>query len=147
MTSERIILLDRAGTALFVIVAVAATVFLDQLGLVAAIVSLVLFAAGCFFFLWAYGVAVGRSRTDSIGIGGLYFLQGSAPREIQIALLVPLAVQISVALATAAIRPFTSQAFGVLVPMYGMGLAGLWGAKFGTYPPRAEKPGAPDSDR
>ena len=43
------------------------------------IVSLVLFAVGMVVFVWAYAVAVGRSRTDLIGIGGLFFLAGSAP--------------------------------------------------------------------
>ena len=147
MNGGRIIALSRIGTAVFVVAAVAATIFVDDLGLAAAIVSLVLFAAGCVFFLWAYGVAISRSRTDAIGIGGLYFLQGSAPRNVQVALLVPLAVEVVVALATAAIRPFTPLAFGVLVPMYGLGLAGLWGAKFGTFGPREAKPGPSEPDR
>ena len=147
MSGGRIVLASRVGTAVFVVTALAATVFLDALGLVAAIVSLILFAAGCVAFLWAYGIAVGRSRTDAIGIGGLYFLQGSAPRDVQVALLVPLAVQVVVALTTAAIRPFTSLAFGVLVPMYGLGLAGLWGARHGSFGPREPKPGGPGQGR
>ena len=147
LPGERIVLASRLGTAVFVVTAVAATIFLDALGLVAAVVALVLFAAGCVAFLWAYGVAIGRSRTDAIGIGGLYFLQGSAPRSAQVALLVPLVVQVVVALGTAAIRPFTSLAFGVLVPMYGLGLAGLWGAKHGSFGPREPKTGRSDPDR
>jgi hypothetical protein len=147
MNGGRIITLSRIGTAIFVIAAVAATIFVDELGLVAAVVSLVLFAAGCVCFLWAYGVAIARSRTDAIGIGGLYFLQGTAPRDVQIALLIPLAVEVVVALAAAAIRPFTPLAFGVLVPMYGLGLAGLWGAKYGTFGPRDGNTGASDPDR
>src|SRR4051812_35301731 len=96
-----IILASRVGTGVFVVSAVAATIFLDTLGLTSAIVSLTLFLVGCGCFLWAYGVAVSRSRTDAIGIGGLYFLQDSAPRRIQVALLVPFAVEVVVALATA----------------------------------------------
>ncbi len=42
-------------------------------------VSLVLFFVGIGLFFWAYAVAVNRSRTDLIGLGGLFFLAGSAP--------------------------------------------------------------------
>jgi hypothetical protein len=41
-----------------------------------------------------------------------------------------------VAVATAAVRPFTPLAFGILVPLYGLGLAGVWAAAFGTFGPR-----------
>jgi hypothetical protein len=47
-----------------------------------------------------------------------------------------LAVEILVALTTASVRPFTSLAFGVLAPVYGLALAGLWGAQYGTFKPR-----------
>jgi hypothetical protein len=53
-------------------------------------------------------------------------------------LLVPLGIQIVVAVATAAARPFTPLAFGILVPLYGLGLAGVWGAAFGTFGPRRQ---------
>jgi hypothetical protein len=53
-------------------------------------------------------------------------------------LLVPLGIQIVVAVATAAARPFTPLAFGILVPLYGLGLAGVWGAAFGTFAPRRQ---------
>jgi hypothetical protein len=41
-----------------------------------------------------------------------------------------------VAFAAAALRPFTSLAFGILVPMWGLALAGVWGARHGTFGPR-----------
>ena len=43
---------------------------------------------------------------------------------------------IVVGLVTALVRPFTGLAFGVLTPVFGLGLIGLWGARLGTYPPR-----------
>ncbi len=140
---DRIVLASRVGTAVFVVTAVAAVIDRDTFGLVAVAVDLVLFLVGCVVFLWAFGVAVGRSRTDAIGIGGLYFLQGSAPKPIQVALLVPFAVQVGVALVAAGLKPFTSLAFGVLVPMFGLAQAGLWGARYGHFGSRYddEKPG------
>lgn len=139
---SRIILVSRVGTVAFVVTATAAVIDGDLFGLVAVAVDLVLFLIGCVVFLWAFGVAVNRSRTDAIGIGGLYFLQGSAPRQVQVALLVPFGVQVVVALVTAGLRPFTSLAFGVLVPMFGLAQAGLWGARYGHFGSRSddEKP-------
>lgn len=138
---RRIITASRAGTAVFTVTATAAVVDKDAFGLANVVVSLILFAIGCVVFLWAFGVAVNRSRTDAIGIGGLYFLQGSAPRRVQVALLVPLAVQVAVALVSAGLRPFSSLAFGVLVPMFGLGQAGLWGARYGWFGPRSDAEG------
>jgi len=125
-------------TVVFSIVAVVSAVFLNHLNALVVVVSLVLFVAGCVTFLWAYAIAVNRSRTDAIGIGGLYFLQGTAPLPVQIRLLGALTVQTVVAVVTAAVHPFTSQAFAVLAPMFGLGLAGLWGARYGKFGLRTE---------
>lgn len=138
---RRIITVSRLGTVVFTVTATAAVVDRDAFGLVNVVVSLALFSVGCVVFLWAFGIAVSRSRTDAIGIGGLYFLQGTAPRRVQAALLVPLAVQVTVALVAAGLRPFTSLAFGVLVPMFGLGQAGLWGARHGLFGSRFSSEG------
>jgi hypothetical protein len=133
-----------AGTAVFTVSAVLAAIWPDRFRIAAAAIALVLFAAGCVVFLWAYAIAVGRSRHDAIGIGGLYFLADSAPKDVQRTLMLSFAVEIVVSLATAGVRPFTSLAFGTLVPVFGLGLAGLWGARYGHFPPRrpevAEEP-------
>lgn len=125
------------GTAVFAATAVAA-VATPGATIPAAAVALGLFAAGIGIFLWAYAIAVNRSRTDAIGIGGLFFLAGTetAPKGVKRALLASLAAQTVVALATAAARPFTTLAFGVLVPLYGLALTGLWGARHGRFGPR-----------
>lgn len=100
-----------------------------------------LFVSGIGLFFWAYAVAVGRSRTDEIGIGGLFFLAGeTAPKVVQRQLLASLGAELAVALAAAAARPFTSLAFGVLTPLYGLSLTGLWGAKRGSFATRADRP-------
>ena len=126
-----------AGTVVFAVTAVAAVVS-EAATVVAAGVALALFAAGIGIFFWAYAIAVNRSRTDAIGIGGLFFLAGSAtaPAGVKRALLASLALQTAIGLATAAARPFTPLAFGVLVPLYGLALTGLWGARHGRFGPR-----------
>ena len=135
LEGARIIRASIGGTALFVLAALIGTIDLD-LAVVTVVVSLVLFAVGTAAFLVAYVKAIARSRYEAIGMGGLFFLAGTAPRRVQVLLLGSLAVQTVVALVAASVRIYTPMAFGLLVPMYGLGLAGLWGASFGTFPPR-----------
>lgn len=133
------------GTALYCAVAVAATVWTDAGGPAVAAVSLLLFLGGSVAFLWAYFVALERSRSELIGVGGLFFLAGCAPPSVQRSMMLSLGIQTTVAVITASIRLYTALAFGILVPMWGLGLAGLWGARHGVFPQRpdlrAKKPG------
>ncbi|MBW3614311.1 MAG: hypothetical protein KY439_03255 [Actinobacteria bacterium] len=133
---ERIVAASWSGTALFTATAAAAVVE-EAARPAAAAVAVGLNVVGVAVFFWAYAVAVNRSRSDAIGIGGLFFLAGEvAPRQVRRSLLAALAAQVAVGLATAAARPFTSLAFGVLVPLYGLALTGLWGAKYGRFEAR-----------
>ena len=132
-----IITVSWIGTGIYVVTSVIATVSPDGFGVPAATVSLILFFIGCGVFFWAYLVAVQRSRTDLIGIGGLYFLQGTAPRAVQVRLVGSLVVQVVVAIVTSSIRLYSPLAFGFLVPVFGIGMCGLWGARYGTFEPRS----------
>jgi hypothetical protein len=127
------------GTAVFVVTS-ALAVAVRSTEVVAFVVAAVLFVAGTGVFLGALVAAAGRSREHEISIGGLFFLQGSAPTPVRRRLLGAFAVEVAVGLAAAAARPFTSLAFGVLVPMYGLGLTGLWAARYGTFGPRRPAP-------
>ena len=127
------------GTAAFAVTAVAA-VALEALDPVALVVDVLLFVTGVVVFVAAYARAVNRSRSESIAVTSLYFLAGSAPPEVRRSLLGALAAQILVGLATAIARPYTILAAGTLVPLYGLGLCGLWAARHGTFPPREEPP-------
>ena len=88
---------------------------------VTVIISLVLFALGTAVFFVAYAKAVARSRYEAIGMGGLFFLAGTAPRRVQVLLLGSLGVEIVVGFVAASVRIYTPVAFGLLVPMYGLG--------------------------
>ncbi len=125
------------GTGVFTVTALAA-VAVSELRPVAVVVDAALFAAGCVAFAAAYLRGLGRSRSERVAVTGLYFLSESAPPEVRRSLLGSLAVQVIVALATAIARPYTSLAAGTLVPMYGLGLCGLWAARHGAFPPRTD---------
>ncbi len=126
-----------AGTVALVAVTALAALWPDELAVLSAAVSLPLFVLGSVAMLAAFARAVERSRTEAIGMGGLYLLAGSAPPAVQRSMMTSLGVQVAVGLAGAIVRPYTALAFGVLASMWGLGLAGLWGARHGTFEPRA----------
>ncbi len=124
------------GTGVLGAASLAGVVDPDRLGGLAAGVSLVLFAVGCVAFLVAYARAVVRSQAEEISVAGLFGLSGSAPKAVQRSLLLSVGAQTAIVVTAASIRPFTALAFGILAPVYGVGVAGLWGAAHGTFPPR-----------
>ena len=130
-----------AGTGLFTITAGLAAAVPDA-DIVALAVALLLFLCGTTVFAVALVQAAGRSRRDELTLAGLFFLEG-APVAARRLLLGSLALEVVVALVTAAVRPNSSLAFGVLAPMWGQGLAALWGARHGSFPPRRRPPGMP----
>ena len=143
-------------TVLFVVTAVLATWTFDAPWKNIAVgVAVGCFSVGVIVFLWGYWTAVQRSRYDNIAVASLYFLvDHCAPKNVMRVMNVLLAVQVVVGVATASIRsttdgePGSTLAFGILVPMMGLGFNGLWGAFYGTFRPRAhqENPGVPDDE-
>ena len=141
MQGEAIVRASWIGTAAFGVTA-ALGVAVPAVDFVPFLLSIALFAAGTVAFFMAYARAVSRSRTDKVGVMALFFLEGRvAPRPVRRNLLGSFVVQIVVAVAVAAARPNTSLAFGILVPVYGLALAGLWGARHGVFPERTPRPG------
>jgi hypothetical protein len=128
------------GTGLLVGTSLAAAVAPDTFGLPHAVLSCVLFAVGTGALLWAYALGVTRSRTDAVTIPGLFFLAGdTAPAEVRRPLRIALAVEVVAVVVAASIRPYTEVAFGILAPMYALGLMAAWGGRHGTFAPRAPK--------
>jgi hypothetical protein len=147
-----IVVADVVGTVAFTVTAVtAAVVFSTASQWVGAITAMALFAVGVFAFLWSFYNAVQRSREEEISVTQVYLLLGApTPARVRRIMLGMLFVQIVVGLATAIGRseaadgsPGTSLAVGVLVPMFGIGLNGLWCAFHGVFPPRAESVTSP----
>lgn len=138
-------------TILFTLVAAAGAIWQDTqpAKVTFVVVSLALFAIGIGLAIWAYAVAVERSRTDQISVGSLYLLMGGvAPRQVATRMWLAWGVQIVVALTVGIIGATglrkgenNALAFGALVPMFGIGCNGLWVAKNGVFTARqvAEK--------
>jgi hypothetical protein len=121
------------ANALFAVTAAPAAITGDDALVAIAIgCALLLFFVAIGAFVYAFALAVARSaRGDNVAVANLFFLQGSAPRSVQRSFLVLFLVCLAIAVATVAWEPF-----GVLVPMLPIGLAGVWAARYGTFPPR-----------
>ena len=153
MNGLRIIRFNILGTLIFSVSALWAAIVFDGLAKSqGVVVALVLFAIGTGVFLWGYWTAVQRSREQEISVAELYFLMGQAiPKKVKVVMHSCLTAQCVVAVATALARPNTLQegaesssrgstlAFGVLVPVLGLGLNGLWAATYGTFGARRLK--------
>jgi len=135
LNGEGIVRASWAGTVVFGVGTVAGVVAPGELQWVGFAVSLALFVVGCVVFVWAFALAVGRSRTEEIAVSTLYLMAGS-PTPVRVQLLGSLAIEVVVAFGTAAARPYTIAATAILAPVYGLGLCGLWAARHGSFPPR-----------
>jgi hypothetical protein len=140
------------GTALFVVTSVfAAAVFTTAAQWVGASTAMGLFMVGVFAFLWGFWNAIQRSREEEVSVTQLFLLFGSGtPSAVRRTMLLMLAIQIVTAFTTAIWRldgpdgnPGSSLAVGLLVPMFGLGMNGLWAAYHAEFGPRLEVDGAP----
>jgi hypothetical protein len=125
------------GTIAFTLASVLGVAAPSTFSGVSSAVSVALFVGGCALFFAAFARAVGRSRTDDITVATLFLLMGEGtPGPVRLRLLMSLATEVVVAVAAAGARPFTSQAAGVLAPMWGLSLCGLWSARHGRFKAR-----------
>jgi hypothetical protein len=127
-----------AGTGALVGTSLAGALVPDTFALVHAILSLALFAVGTGALLWGYALGVSRSRALVVSLPGLFFLAAdAAPPVVARRFRVALALQVVVVLAAALVRPDSEMPFGVLAPMFGLGLMSMWGGRHGSFPARA----------
>lgn len=133
-TGSWIITLDAVGTAALVLAtALAAVAEGRATDLVNLAVSSVLFLGGCVAFGYGFLKAAGRSRAEVVDLAGLFYLTGSGPTDVRRKLLGLWFAQIAVATASVAVvRP----PFGVMAPVWGIGLISVWGARHGAFPAR-----------
>jgi hypothetical protein len=127
----RIIQASLAGTGLFALTAVPAAAGVESFKLPAGVLSLALFLVAIPLSLLALARAAVRTarQEDRITIGGLFFLQGSAPQPVRRLLLGSLLAALVVTELTVSGEPF-----GVLQPVFPLSLCAFWGARHGTFP-------------
>lgn len=129
-----LIRLDAAGTASLAVVTLA-TGISDASAVVMAnlVVSSVLFVGGCIGFGIGFVRAARRSRDEVIDLAGLFYLTGSAPTPIRKLLLGLWFAQIAIAVGAIAL---SDPPFGVMAPVWGIGLITWWASLHATFPPR-----------
>ena len=141
MKGRWIVVLSWVTLGIFAATIIPSAAGLDALDLTADTIALVLFFAGVLIWIYAFGVAVIRSaRGDDIGVGNLFFLQGSAPADVRKWLFGSLAISVVIGFAAALANPFAA-----LEPILPLALVGLWGARYGTFPARADTRRVPSS--
>ncbi len=148
--------LDLAGTAVFAVATVVALAVRHRgvIEVVFVVLSLLLFAAGIALMLWAYALAVERSRTHVVGVAQLYLLTGNAlPRAVKRIMWSAWAVQILGSLAVGIIGAsglkdgqHNALAFGALVPIFGVGCQGACAIRQGRFPLRGAAKSRPKPD-
>jgi hypothetical protein len=126
----------RAGTVALCVATGVGVIRVDPWGVVAQIVALVLFAAGCVAFVRAYALAVRRSRREQVATLAVFVQMPGAPPALRTEFRVATVLQFAAGLTGASLRPFSALAFGILAGVYGLGLTGLWGATYGVFPRR-----------
>ena len=131
LPGHRVIAASWVGTALFAVTAVPAATGADAFEVPAAAVGLVLFAVSIPLSLVALARAAVRTarQEDRITVGGLFFLQGCAPKPVRRLLLGSLLASLALVVATVATAPF-----GVLHPVFPLALCAWWSARHGTFP-------------
>ncbi len=129
---KRIIEVSWAADVLFAATAIPAALGVAALEPVAAVVALSLFLVSLGVWTYAFGSGLVRSaRGDDVSVANLFLLQGSAPSVVKKHLFGALGVSVLIAAATGFRAPA-----GFLVPMLPLGLAGMWAARYGTFPAR-----------
>jgi hypothetical protein len=128
---KRIVIATWVGLGACAVVAIPNALGLHALDTATDIVCLIVFLASLPVWLYAFGLAIVRTaRGDDIAVSSWVFLAGSAPADVRKHLLG--ATVVSVLLwVTAWANPFI-----VLVSLFPLGMAALWGARHGTFPAR-----------
>lgn len=141
MESPNLLRADVVGTGVFLAVTLLSLVTqADAVQYLSLAVAALLFLGGSVAWCIGFLRAVGRSRDDEINLAGLFYLTGSAPDDVRrsflglwIAQWVIAALSIVVTLVMKDSPPF-----GVLAPVWGIGLITWWASLHATFPPRED---------
>lgn len=157
LVNSRLVRADLYGTFAFVVALAVAVPFKSHrwAQVLVVVVSLALFAAGVATSLWAYARALDLSRVREVGVANLFLLTGeTAPKTLKRLMSAAWGVQIVAAIVGASIgmsglekSQLNPLAFGVLVPMFGIGMNGAWAARYGSFGPRVDPGSTPSNGK
>lgn len=105
----------------------------DSVRNIVAIGCAAVFVAGAALFSWAFLIAAGRSRREDVTVAGAFFLAGSIEAPDRRWAFGLLTAQTLIGLAGAGADPYTTMAFGILVPMFGLGVIAFLGSAHGVF--------------
>jgi hypothetical protein len=138
--AQRLLSLSLQLTAVYSLLAVVTYLLADRLDVVFAIACSVLFVVGTLLLALGFWNGIQRSRVDAVTLTGLVAVDRShVPARARNKLWIAILLQIVVGVALGWLRPFTQQAFGLLVPTLGLGFAALWGSRFAAFHPREDR--------
>lgn len=132
--AQGLLQLQRRSTAVFVIATVINVAADGAIDLPYAVVSSIAFAVGFLSFCIGFWNGLQRSKEDEVTLWGLLAASSAhVPAAARNTHWVAIGVQLTVAVIGASLRPFTAQAFGLLMPMMALGLAALWGSRYASF--------------
>lgn len=127
-------------TAGFGLISVVTYLTAESLDRPFAVISGIAFAVGTILLGLGLWNGIQRSRDDEVTLTGLLSVDSThVPAPVRNRLWGAIVAQTAIAVLFSALRPFTEQAFGVLVPMIGLGFAALWGSRFAEFHPREDR--------
>jgi hypothetical protein len=126
---------DAVVTAVQLVAMVVAFFGSDSVRGAVAIGCVVVFLAGATLFSWAFLIAAGRSRQEEVTVAGAFFLAGSITEDDRRWAYRFLIAQSVIGLVAASADPYTAMAFGILVPMFGLGVIAFLGSAHGVFRP------------
>lgn len=127
------------STIIFAALSVVAYLANGGFDLVFAIACAVLFVGGTLLLGLGMWNGIQRSRVDAVTLTGLLAVTAShVPTHARNLLWLSVLLQVIIAVLFGVLRPFTPQAFGLLVPIVGLGFAALWGSRFAVFHPRED---------
>jgi len=141
---EGVVRADVVGTAVAVVAGVLALMSSDLAKIVLVPVASVTGVIGLVAFVWSYFRAVSRSRQDEISVSQLYGVAGTvAPPSVKRRLQWSLWAQVLAAIVVMFVgfqrtkpQEFNWAATIIVLPLFGMGLNGVWVSLYGSFGPR-----------
>lgn len=138
--SDRLLAFGGRVTIVHVIGSAIVQLTAGRLDLVYAVWCTALFIGGMVLLVVGFWNGIQRSRFDDVTLSGLVAIDSShVPASARNRIWMLIVVHVVVGVLFASLRPFTQQAFGLLVPAFGLGIATAWGSRFAAFHERDER--------